>query len=111
MRYSYAAEKFAAARRCLMLPHSRGEAASIADAFHECHLGLHELDRAELDDSADSWLRKLDALMDVSELASQGDGGQWQQKAETFTTDQKLELSILIDELAYWFSDKNREGD
>lgn len=44
MPYFYRAEKFTQARSSLMLPHAKGEAASIANAFHEAHLGLHNFD-------------------------------------------------------------------
>lgn len=106
MKYSYASEKFNRARSCLMLPHSRGEAASIADAFHECHLGLHELDRTDIDDHATSLLRKLDSFMDTSGVHPSSGEGQWQAKAEAFSRDEKVELSNIIDELAYMFDDQ-----
>ena len=52
IKFAYPAEKLSAARRILMIPHPRGEAESIANAFHECSLGLHDLKRNELDDKA-----------------------------------------------------------
>lgn len=107
MKYSYPAEKFNRARSCLMLPHSRGEAASIAEAFHECRLGLHDLDTSGIDDTADSWIRNLDDFMDTSSISDASDVGHWQLKAELFSTDQKIELSRVIDELAHWFDDQN----
>jgi len=103
MRYLYQAEKFAAARRALMLPHPMGEAVSIAGAFHECSLGLHKIDRSQLDSTAIEWLKKLDKLMDYSGSNDSTGKGLWQVKAETLTVDQKSELSHIIDELAHWF--------
>lgn len=108
MKFSYPAEKFNQARSCLMLPHSRGEAASIGNAFHECHLGLHNLDTDSIDDTADGWIRKLEDFMDTSGISDSSDSGHWQLKAEQFSTDQKIELSHVIDELAHWFDDQNR---
>lgn len=105
MKYSYQAEKFAAARSALMLPHPKGEAASIASAFHECHLGLHQIDRSQLDDNAKDWLATLDALMDASGLADSHGKGLWQIKAETLTVNDKFELSRIVDELAHWFAE------
>ena len=103
MKYSYQAEKLAGARSALMLPHPTGEAASIASAFHECHVGLHQLDRSQLDHNARDWLAKLDRFMDTSGLADPYSQGLWQIKAETLTESEKFELSRIIDELAHWF--------
>lgn len=61
MRYSYQAEKFSAARHALMLPHSRGESESIAEAFHNISLGLHQLDTDKFDPSAQNGLGHLSA--------------------------------------------------
>lgn len=107
MKYSYPAEKFSVARSSLMLPHPRGEAASISNAFHECSLGLHELDRQDLDDSAAQWLRQLDDLMNTDGLDDPHGKGTWMIKAEQLDEDQKVELSRIIDELAHWFDSEN----
>ena len=103
MKFSYQSEKFSAARRALMLPHSGGEAASIAGAFHECSLGLHKLNDNALDDDARSWVYKLKKLMDTSGFVDPDERGLWTVKAASLTTDQKLELSRVVDELAHWF--------
>lgn len=103
MKFPYQAEKFSAARSCLMLPHPKGEAESIAHAFHECHLGLHDLRRDNLDDNARNWLAKLEALMDTTGLEDPSGRGLWAVKAERLTVDEKLELSRVVDELAAWF--------
>ena len=103
MKYSYQAEKFAGARRALMLPHPTGEAASIESAFSQCRLGVHQLDRSQLDDDARDWLAKLDRFMDTSGLADPYSKGLSQIKAETLTESEKFELSRIIDELAHWF--------
>ena len=50
--FAYPSEKFSEARRKLMLPHPRGEAFSISDAFHSCSLGLASVDKGFLDDEA-----------------------------------------------------------
>ena len=110
MKYSYQAEKFASARRALMLPHPRGEAPSIAGAFHECHLGLHHLDRNQLNDTARDWLAKLDRLMETSGLQDPHGKGLWQIKAETLTESEKFELSQVVDELAHWFDAEYHDG-
>jgi hypothetical protein len=106
VKYPYQAEKFAKARRALMLPHPIGQADSIARAFHECHLGLHRLDRRQLDDNARDWLVKLDRCMDTSGLADRHSKGLWQIKAETLTESEKMGLSQIVDELAHWFDDQ-----
>lgn len=56
MRYSYQAEKLSSARSSLMLQHTRGEAESIASAFHELSLAFHQLDVHALGDSAQRWV-------------------------------------------------------
>ncbi len=103
MKYAYQAEKFSSARRTLMLPHPKGEAKSIADVFHECSLGLHNLDRGGLDDNARLWVIKLEELMDATGLADPTGVGTWTVKAEQLTIDQMFELSRIVDELAHWF--------
>lgn len=103
MKFGYQSEKFATARRALMLPHSRGEHSSIADAFHECSLGLHGLDRTALDDDSRRWLDSLERLMDTTGLSDPNGEGLWTVKARTLTVDDKLELSRIVDELAFWF--------
>lgn len=104
--YRYQWEKFSDARRCLMLPHPQGEAASIATAFHECKMGLHKMHKDELDDdSALSCLSTLEDLMSTEGLEDPLNKGTFHVKAETLSTDDKFELSRVIDELAYWFYD------
>ena len=103
MKYSYPAEKFSTARRCLMLPHTSGEAESIMHAFHECSLGLHDLDRDDLDENARDWVRKLEELMNTDGLNDPSDRGLWKVKAEQLSNDEKIELSHVVDELAHWF--------
>jgi hypothetical protein len=103
MRYSYQSEKLSKARSCLMLPHSSGEAALIAQAFHECSLGLHDLDRDNTDDHVRNWLSQLDELMDTSGPENSDQKGLWHVKACELSIDQKLQLSGIIDELAHWF--------
>ncbi len=106
MKHSYQAEKFSAARRALMLPHPRGEATSIAAAFHECSLGLTQFNRNQLDQDAKDWLAKLDRLMNTSGLNDPNKKGLWQVKAETLSDGEKVELSHIIDELAHRFDDE-----
>ena len=52
LKFSYPAEKFKAARSNLMLPHPKGEAASIANAFAECAFAISKVDPADLDNYA-----------------------------------------------------------
>lgn len=103
MKFAYQAEKFSAACHSLMLPHPRGEAESIASAFHECSLGLHKLSDKELDDNARGWVTKLREFMDTTGIQDPAGRGTWVIKAERLTVDQKLELSRTVAELAHWF--------
>ena len=107
-QFRYPAEKFAAARRALMLPHPKGEAESIVLAFHECELGLMKLPLDELDQNARSWVQTLRELMSTDVIPATS-GGTWSAKAERLTEDERAMLSEVVDELAHWFR-RNREG-
>jgi len=102
-QFRYPAEKFSVARLSLMLPHPRGEATSIASAFHEISLGLYDLDEVDLDEQARSWINEINELMDTTGIKDPSGRGQWLIKAEQLTEDQKFELSRIVNELAYWF--------
>jgi len=103
MQYGHQSDTLSAARRCLMLPHTRGVEQSIADAFRECSLAFHRMDESGLDDNARDWIEKIKKLMDISGQ------GTLAVKTQSFTTDQQLELSRIIDELAHWFDRKSWE--
>ena len=103
MNFSYQAEKFACARRALMLPHTNGIAASIEYAFMECSHGMHNLSKDSLDDSARNWINVIERFMDTSEIQDPTGRGAWLIKAEQLSVDDQMELSRLIDELAFWF--------
>ena len=109
MKFTNASEKFATARRSLMLPHIEDETTSIADAFTECSHGLHELNADDLDDGARESLRKLKELMETTGLADPSLGCLYTMKAGLLTQDQKAELSREIDYLANWFDAQSRE--
>ena len=85
-----------------MLPHSRGEAESIAEAFEVCDRGFHHLNPDDLDDNARSWFKKITQLMDTSGLQDPDRRGTWLVKAESLSVDQRIELSNAVDELAHW---------
>lgn len=103
-RFVYQTEKFAAARRCLMLPFPQGESHSISLAFHECYLGLNDHDRDDLDGSAREWVNKLERLMDTTGVHDTSGRGAWAAKGDQFTEVEKFELSQCVDALASWFS-------
>jgi len=86
MDYRYLSEKLSAARYALMLPHSQGEEASISQAFHECVLGFHDLDEEQLDDNERDWVSTIKLLMEA---------------LRPLSTDQMIELSSSVDELAH----------
>lgn len=87
-----------------MLPHALGEQVSIAAAFAQCHLGLHQFDRSLLDSTSQTWVTRLEVFMNTSGLSDPKREGLWTVKAKTLNTDEKNELSNLIDELAHWFN-------
>jgi len=106
MIYGYQSEKLSAARSALMLPHLRGEAASIANAFHEIQLAFHRMDESGLDDNAGTWVRKLKELMDTTGLVDPDSVGLWTIKAQQLGIDEKIEVSRCVDELAHWFREE-----
>ena len=109
LKFSFPAEKFKAARSHLMLPHPKGEAASIANAFAECAFGISKVDAAaDLDDYARELLSKLNALIDPVGLRDPADRGMYTIKAEKLSIEQRRELSSIVDELASWFDLKSR---
>ncbi len=89
-----------------MLPHPQGEPQAIVAAFHNCSLGLKDLDRDELDEDVQRLLAKLDWLMDTAGLEDPSGRGLGLIRAEQLTLDQKLDLSRIVDELASWFNMK-----
>ncbi|MGX5732130.1 hypothetical protein ACWKWK_16560 [Pseudoxanthomonas beigongshangi] len=103
MRFSYQAEKSSSARHALMLPHSLGEAQSIADAFHEISLALHQLDVSKLSESAQRWIATLQDYMNTTGVSDPDGDGAWAVKARTFTIDDQILISNAVDELAHWF--------
>ncbi len=109
MKYTYASEKFATARRSLMLPHPDGDTKSIADAFAECSHGLHNINRDDFDDAARESVRKLEELMGTTGLDNPLHRGLYTVKAERLSLDQKAELSREVDYLATWFDAQSRE--
>lgn len=107
MSYEYAASKLSTARRILMLPHPNGEAESISNAFHEISLGLKDIDRSSLDDSARNWVQILDEVMDASGLSDPEKVGLWTVKARTLDVGELLDFSMAVDELQHWFDRQN----
>ena len=110
MDYANLAQKLSEARRELMLPHSRGEAESIAGAFSVLSQvlapgsrALRDMQNDDLDDNATDWVREIQELMDTSGIQDPSGRGRGLIKAGAFTNDQKLALSRAVDELANWF--------
>jgi hypothetical protein len=89
-----------------MLPHTMGEAQSIAEAFHNCHLAFHRFDESSLDDRARSLVLKIKGFMDTGGIDDSTGVGTWVLKAKSLNNDEKLELSNAVDELASWFNRK-----
>ena len=107
MKFAYPGEKLLSARHILMLPHPNGEEESIMHAFHECSLGLKNVDKDALDDSQREWVMKLEELMNTDGLEDPDGKGLWRIKAEALTEAEKFELSRVVDELATSFDREN----
>lgn len=103
MDYIYARQKLNEARRALMLPHSRGEAHSIAQAFFAISLGIGEPALSDIPDDFRDHVRTLLEYMDVSKMTEPED--RWRIKAEGFTTDDKIAISSAVDQLCFWFDE------
>jgi hypothetical protein len=106
MDFMYQSQKLSEARHALMLPHPRGEAESIAGAFALCSLGFHVMKTDGLDDNARRWVSKIQEMMDTSGIDDSEGRGKFLVKAERFSTDEKIELSRTVNELAHWFDMK-----
>ncbi len=108
MRYLFTGQAvtFSKARRCLMLPHPKGEAESIREAFNECAVGLQGLPPDELNPTSREWVTKLEKLMGRTGSKDPGERVSSATRAEQFTVEQKRELSNVIDALAHWFHDQ-----
>lgn len=106
---SYQSEKFAVARSNLMLPHSRGEDASIAEAMFNIDLGLDRFEMPEdFNEDAARQLAELRAMMSEREgLADPNGEGLYTVLARTWDVDQRHRFSTLVDELAWYFSEYN----
>lgn len=103
-QFIYLAEKFAIARSSLMLPHSRGEDESIANAFLECRLGLMGCDHELFDDHERAMVGRLEAFMETAGLTNDDGDGLWKAKARGWMShDDKAELSNIVDGLATSF--------
>lgn len=102
---SYQSEKLNQARRALMLPHHKGEAASIAAAFLEIDLALHHFDETSVESYARDKIQRLRQIMDTSAKQHGSETGAWTAKAKGFSFEDKLEVSNLVDQLAWWFGE------
>lgn len=105
---SYQSEKLNQARRALMLPHQKGEAASIAAAFLEIDLALHHFDETSVESYARDKIQRLRQIMDTSSKQHGSETGAWTAKAKGFSFEEKVEVSNLVDQLAWWFNEKGR---
>ena len=103
-RFVYQSEKLAAARQCLMLPHPKGEADSIACAFSECSLAFRNFDvQAVQSDDARKCIETIQQMMNTTGINDPEGRGKYFIKAEQLSVTERSELSIAVDELAYWF--------
>ena len=106
-KFSRQAEKFSAARRMLMVPHSKDEDEVFAHVFHECSLGLYRFDVGLVEyDEARRWIQTVQQTMDTTGLSDPGgEEGLYKVKAARLTYEQKCEFSSAVDELADYFKD------
>nr|WP_211261675.1 hypothetical protein [Xanthomonas phaseoli] len=79
----------------------RTGALSIAEEIHNVSLGLHQLDTSKIDPVVQKWIATLDRNMDTT------CGRTGAVKARMFTTDDQIEISHPVDELAHWFDSED----
>jgi hypothetical protein len=101
LTYDHQAEVLSRARSALMLPHTAGAEDALREAFRECNLAFHKMDESGLDDGALALVAKIKALMYPGGVV---DG--WMDRAPNLSTDQQLDFSRAVDELANWFNRK-----
>jgi len=106
---SYQSEKFSVARSCLMLPHPRGEEASIADAMFNIDLGIDGFQVPDdFNEDAAGQLAELRRMMVRDGLEDPEGVGLYTVLARTWDVDERHRFSHLVDELAWWFSEYDR---
>jgi hypothetical protein len=107
-RFDYQGEKLSQARSALMLPHSRGEEFSLADAFAFCDRAFTNFNMDRIRDSeALRHIATIQRSMDTTGLTEDASGaGTWVKRGRMMSVDQRSEFSRAVDELADWF---NRE--
>jgi hypothetical protein len=99
IKYKYAAEKLAEARRSLMAPHPLGEAESFAGAFRECDQALKSIRLRDLDDGAQSWAATIARVIRGDRYEATTEDA-WLARAERLTADEKRDFSSAVDQLA-----------
>lgn len=76
-------------------------------AFHACSLGLADIENEHanqhLDENARDWIKVIQSLMNTDSVEDPTGEGAWVVKARTLTTDDRIQLSRCVDELAHWF--------
>lgn len=103
MEFRPQVERFASARRCLMLPHPDGDAAAISKCFVACHAGLRSLRRGLLEPTAQQWLEQLEQLMSTETIEGDSESERLHKRAQQLSAEEQSDLSRLVDELANWF--------
>jgi len=109
--FMYQAEKFGDARRALMAPHPKGEEDSFARAFHECWVGLKDLDESRLDGGTRHAVDVIRRALDTAGVASISPAGVlWPSKIKSMDERERYEFSNAVDTLATWFDQKFPEA-
>jgi hypothetical protein len=104
-QFGYQGQKFSEARLALMLPHPTGEARRIADAFFACGLGLDHFDISKINDvDVRDSIDTVKRLMGTEGIEDPTGEGTNFHRARSMTTDEKLEFSRAVDQLASWFN-------
>lgn len=110
MAFEHQSQRFAAARRSLMLPHRDGVTSAIASALQACNIGFRNLRPGQLDEHAAKWLDALQALIGPAPTGGNPDSDRehWHARAAELDVEQQSDLSRLVDELAHWFHSNAR---
>lgn len=103
MSYSFPAQKFASARGLLRAATCGAEHEALAQAFLECRLGLHRMNRATMDQKVRMRIYALECFMSSEGFSDANGESAWTLKLKSLNAAQRQEILALIEELTEWF--------
>jgi hypothetical protein len=105
-KYGYPAEKLAVAKGCLQSSRTPDESRRYAGAFWECQFALEKVESDDLSPKAREWVATIRRISDTDNVVDTGHGLHYA-KAQSLTSDERLEFFEAIDRLASFFHQKD----